>query len=178
MTNRGSPSIGVRDSYMRNTWWLLVSAILLAGVSACGTNHSLTSGLSTSSRPCTLMSRSDAQDLLGEKVTVSARPGECTYVSKPGTYISVDVSLTPQEASNVRQFMSAYAHLPGSAVATLDGTPTLWIPYPQSTGGGGRLTSIRDGTAIEITVTMGVPEPLSVANKGMALVFGQLSMQH
>lgn len=146
----------------------LVLVMLVAG-SACSSTDSRTTATS-----CRDISATEVSLLLHQRVTQHPRPGEpgeCNFVSNNGTFVTIDTSSSPTAVANEKRFWTRHGRVSGSVVGATDGTATLWVPYPSDAGGGGRLSAIRSGTALSVTVTAGASDPQLVAEQTLAVLF-------
>jgi|SRR5271165_6458657 len=173
MCEQGKHSTG--NSRLR-LWFLVATFFLVvAAASGCDSSSGNTVEQDRTSSPCSILSRSDVAALLGGTVTTSSRPGECTYLSKPGVYMVLDIASGVSALASAKRLWTEYGQSAGTVIGSLDGTSTLWTAYPSGAGGGGRLVAIRGGKVIEVSVTMGVSDPLATARRGMTIAFKSLS---
>jgi hypothetical protein len=100
---------------------------------------------------------------------MTTRPGECTFTSKAGTYLSVSVGTGGSARTRGELLFTDYAHVPGSVVRPINGTTTLWVPFPLDVGGGGRLVALQGSKLTEVDVTAGVPTPMATASRAMKI---------
>jgi hypothetical protein len=106
----------------------------------------------------------------GHVTTYPHGSSDCYYLLKPGTYLLVSAGPVNQAGVSLGYLIDHYGKEPGSSVFRIAGQTALWITYPKSVGGGGRLQAVDRGDIIELTVTQGGPKPKATAVRAMTTI--------
>jgi len=122
--------------------------------------------------------------MTGEQARSSGDPQflyDCYYLLPPPNHnyslfvAEVELARTTAFSSDLVKTLAKNTAVTGGSLQQVDGTVTAWNPHPMSTGGGGRLTAIRKGATVFVTITDEVrSDPLQSALSTMRYAFSRV----
>ena len=157
--------------------------ILMTGVTSCSSSSATSNTLPATVAVCDGITNQSVGELLGRHTTAYPRPNEpseCYFIERPGTSVlgaTVTVDKNSSTASSRSWLNGQFAatRVPGYGTYDISGTAAVWLPYPPSVGGGGRLAALRNDEIVAVTVNASASAtPLTAAQSVMELVFSTI----
>jgi hypothetical protein len=161
---------------------LLASACSLAPSSDALKTPS-TCAIVPSTRVASILGR-QVRTMNGEQARSSTNPRllfDCYYLLPPpngnhSLFIAeIELARSTESSSGLIKTLAKDTSVTGGSLHEIDGTVAAWNPYPANVGGGGRLTAIRKGSTVFVTITdEDAPDPLQSAISVMSYAFLRL----
>jgi len=106
---------------------------------------------------------------------------DCYYLLPPtkGNHslfvVEVELARSTAFSSGLIKTLAKDTSLTHGSLQEIDGTVAAWNPHPVDSGGGGRLTAVRKGAAVFVTITdEATSNPLQTAISVMGYAFSRL----
>ena len=146
-------------------------------VSSCSTESSA-QGSTRATSACSLLPASDVAKFLVHPVhVVEDHRYICSYVSRPGEYMTLDMGASLAAFGQFNTLWKRYRAGTlgtGSNSMQVGGFISLWQAYPSSVGGGGRMFASTRGYVLAVTVPGSIARSEVVASEGLGTVIAHL----
>ena len=169
-----------------------MTATTAVGILASACSSAPNSGVLKTPSTCAIVPASRVTSILGSQVRTmngdqaraSTNPrflSDCYYLLPPpkGNHslfvVEIELARSTAFSSGLIKTIAKDTSVTGGSLHEIDGTIAAWNPHPVDAGGGGRLTAIRKGATVFVTVTDEVTsDPLQSAISVMGYSFSRL----